>query len=265
MLFPRLDAIMNNGRSLFLAYDQGLEHGPTDFTMENADPEYILNIALEGKYDAIILQHGIAEKYYHGPYKEIPLIVKLNGKSSLNHLSPFSTQLCSVQRAIKLGAKAVGYTIFDRSEMESEMFKQFAKIVEEAHEFGIPVIAWMYPRGKEIKKDKTTDILAYSARIGLELGADIVKLKYNDDPEGFKWVTHNAGRTKVVIAGGNKRPDEDFLKMTEQAMKTGVVGMAVGRNIWQSKNPFALSKALREIIHEGKSFEEVKHLLDKED
>jgi class I fructose-bisphosphate aldolase len=262
MIIPRLSNLMTSGKALFLAYDQGLEHGPGDFNLKNVDPKYILDIALEGKYDGIILEHGVAEKYYHGAYKDIPLIIKLNSKSSLTHISPIAKQICSVKRAIQLGAKAVGFVIYDGSKQEPEMFETFGRIVEEAHDLGIPVIAWMYPRGKAIHNELSTEILAYSARIGLELGADIVKIKYNDDPKGFKWVVRNAGLTKVVVAGGQKRPDPKFLKMTQDVMGAGASGIAVGRNVWQSENPFALSKALHAIIHDGKTADEVMHYLE---
>jgi len=262
MIIPRLSNLITNNKALFLAYDQGLEHGPTDFNLRNVDPEYILDIALEGKYDGVILGHGVAEKYYHGPYKDVPLIIKLNGKSSLTNISPFSTQICSVKRAVQLGAKAVGFVIYDGSEQEPKMFEQFGKIVEEAHDLGIPVIAWMYPRGRSIPNELSTETLAYSARIGLELGADIVKIKYNDDVEGYKWVVKSAGRTKLVVAGGSKRSNPEFLKMVQEVMLTGATGIAVGRNIWQSEKPIALSKALREIVHNGKSAKDVMHYLE---
>ncbi len=265
MIIPRLSNLMTNSKALFLAYDQGLEHGPSDFNLKNVDPKYILDIALECKYDGIILEHGIAEKYYHGAYKDIPLIIKLNSKSSLTKISPIAKQICSVKRAVQLGAKAVGFVIYDGSEQEPEMFETFGKVVEEAHDLGIPVIAWMYPRGEAVHNELSTEILAYSARIGLELGADIVKIKYNDDPEGFKWVIRNAGLAKVVVAGGSKRPDAEFLKMAQDVMISGAAGIAVGRNVWQSKNPIALSKALREIIHEGKTADQVVHYLENKD
>ena len=73
----------SNGRAIYLAYDQGMEHGPTDFNDENVDPEEILQIAKDGGVNAIILQKGIAEKYYTDEFKSIPLILKLNGKTNL--------------------------------------------------------------------------------------------------------------------------------------------------------------------------------------
>ncbi|RJQ18250.1 fructose-bisphosphate aldolase [Candidatus Woesearchaeota archaeon] len=257
-----LNKIRQNGKFLFLAYDQGLEHGPRDFNLKNYDPNYILDIALESRYTGVILGHGLAEKYYQDFYKDIPLIIKLNGKTSLPKIQPISRQLCSVERAIKLGASAVGYTVYDGSPKEPEIFSEFGKIVETAHDYGLPVIAWMYPRGDDIKDDMATDLLAYSARIGLELGADVIKIKYNRDMEGFKWVVKNAGRAKIVLSGGDKLSGKEFLKVVQEVLDCGGSGVAVGRNIWQSDKPFALSRALRRVVVEGKKPEEVFDLLD---
>ena len=239
---------MKNDKTMMLAYDQGLEHGPSDFNLINADPKYIMDIALEGRYNAVILQHGLAEKYYHEAYRDVPLVVKLNGKSKLPLVAPYSRQLCSVDRAVKLGADAVGYTIFDGSEREADMFNEFSTIVDQAHDYGLPVIAWMYPRGRAIHDDMTTDILAYSARIGLELGADFIKLKYNGDKEGLKWAAKNAGRARILAAGGPKQNTAGFLQTTRDVLDNGACGVAVGRNIWQHPKPFALSKALRDVV-----------------
>jgi fructose-bisphosphate aldolase, class I len=254
---------LTSNKTLLLACDQGLEHGPKDFNEKNIDPTYILDIALEGKYNGVILHNGIAEKYYHEHYRDVPLIVKLNGKTNLLSSDPFSKQICSVDRAIKLGASAVGYTLYPGSENEAKEFAEFGKIVDEAHDRGLPVIAWVYPRGKAVPNDETTDIIAHAARIGLELGADFVKLKYNHDIEGYKWVVKNAGRTRVLTAGGEKESEEEFLKKTKEILTTGASGLAIGRNIWQSKNPYSLTHALREIIFKNKNVEDVIHYLNE--
>ena len=98
---------MKNGKTMILAYDQGLEHGPTDFDDKNVDPAYILEIANKGKFNGIVLQKGIAEKYYTKRYKNIPLIVKLNGKTNLVEGEPVARQLCTVKEAIKFGANCI--------------------------------------------------------------------------------------------------------------------------------------------------------------
>lgn len=240
-----LKKITTKGKALFLAYDQGLEHGPSDFNDRNADPGYILEIAKKGKFNGVIFQKGVAEKYYDN---SVPLIVKLNGKTSLVKGEPYSPQLCSVKEAIELGAKAVGYTIYVGSRHEARMFSEFEKIQEEAHDKGLPVIVWMYPRGKAVKNELSRDVLAYSARIGLELGADMIKIKYNGNKDDLKWVVKNAGKVKVLIAGGIKKKEKELLDDVKDIMACGCSGLAIGRNVWQSKEPLGLVKKIRKVV-----------------
>ncbi len=245
--------ILKDGKAMYLAYDHGMEHGPEDFNLRNVDPEHIFDLALEGEYQGIIVHHGLAHKYYYGPYKDVPLIVKLNAKNDLPDINPISRPFCSVSRAVKLGADAVGYTIYDGSPAETEMFQEFGQIVEEAHDYGLPVIAWMYPRGPEIQDERSTEITAYSARLALELGADLVKLKYNGNPKGFEWVVENAGRTKVLLSGGHKIDDRQLLETVSDVMEAGATGLAVGRNVWKHPKPHSITDALQDVIFDEKN------------
>lgn len=245
-----LSKITTNGKALFLAYDQGMEHGPSDFDEENVDPNYILEIGVKGGFNAVIFQKGIAEKYYSKELKEkLPLIVKLNGKTNLvQSQEPYSPLLCTVDEALSLGAVAVGYTIYIGSEFENKMIEEFAKIVREAHEKEIPVMAWMYPRGKNLENRDKKEISAYGARLGLELGADIIKTKYPGSLDALKWAVESAGKTKVVVSGGEKEEESEFLEMAKTIVQSEAIGMAVGRNIWQNKNPLGITKNLKNIL-----------------
>ncbi|MBI2631471.1 hypothetical protein HYW75_00520 [Candidatus Pacearchaeota archaeon] len=234
---------------LYLAYDQGLEHGPIEFNDKNVDPAFILKIAKRGKYNGVIFQKGIAEKYKKEIKRsKVPLIIKLNGKTNLYMGEPIARQLCTVKEALHLGAIAVGYTIYLGSAYESEMMQEFEKIEREAHENRINVIAWIYPRGKSIKGRKEGELMAYAARTALELGADIVKLKYNGNPKDLRWTVKTAGKTKVVVAGGIKMREKEFLKEVKDIMGSGAAGIAVGRNVWQNPNPFEVTKKIRNIV-----------------
>ena len=127
----KLNKNLKQGKAMFLAYDHGLEHGPSDFHDKDADPNYIIDIAKKGKYNAVIFQKGIAEKYNDKIKKsKVPLIIKLNGKTNLFGGEAVSRQICSVKEAIKLGASAVGYTIYIGSKYESVMMKEFDAIEE---------------------------------------------------------------------------------------------------------------------------------------
>lgn len=246
-----IQKLLHKDRALILAYDQGMEHGPTDFNALNVDPEHFFRIAHEGRYSAAAVLPGVAEKYYAGAYRDIPLIVKLNASTKLAKINPISKQICSVDRAIKAGASAVGFTIYDGSPNEPDMFSEFGKIVEQAHDYGIPVVAWMYPRGPNIN-ELDNNVLAYASRIGLELGADIIKVKFNGDAENLKWMVRCAGRTKIVVSGGDKKDPLIFLNEVTKVMDAGCIGMAVGRNVWQAEKPFSITKALQAVIYDRK-------------
>jgi class I fructose-bisphosphate aldolase len=274
-LRERMERIVPTGKAMILAYDQGFEHGPRDF-LENPESgklEYILDIAKRGKFTGIVLHAGLAEKYQAEIRDSgVPLILKLNGKSELyTEEDPFSPQLYSVADALSLGASAVGYTVYSGSKHEDQMHKEFAQIIREAHQEGIPAIGWMYPRGKSLfdRKsssktfkiaeeekekekslaiDETPSIVAYGARIGLELGADLVKVKYTGSTDSFKWVVECANPTKVVMSGGAMIEDEEFLSRIKGALNAGAVGIAVGRNVWQRPEPLDITKKIHQII-----------------
>ena len=242
--------LLKNGRALYLAYDQGLEHGPEgDFNDKNIDPSYVINIAKKSGFQGIVFQKGIAEKYNEEIKKsKIPLIIKLNGKTKLYKGEALSEQICSVDEALKLGAKAVGFTIYLGSAHEAHMISHFAKIEREAHKKGIPVMLWAYPRGKKIKNDVSRENMAYSARLGLELGADVVKIKWNGKEEDLRWAIKSAGKCKLIVAGGKKINESDFLKQAKKIISCGASGMAIGRNLWGSNNPLSLAKELNKIV-----------------
>jgi fructose-bisphosphate aldolase, class I len=246
----RLNKITKKGKAMYLAYDQGLEHGPSsDFNSKNVDPLFILDIAKRGKYQGIVFHKGIAEKYGKEiRASKVPLIVKLNGKTRLFKGEPLAEPICTVTEAVKLGAKTVGFTIYIGSEHEAHMIRHFSKIEREAHVKGLPVILWVYPRGKSVKNDTSREMMAYAARFGLEIGADIVKLKWNGNVKDLEWVVKSAGRCKVVVAGGVKKGEEAFLKQVEGIVEAGSAGLAVGRNIWQAKDPLKLSGKIRKIL-----------------
>jgi fructose-bisphosphate aldolase, class I len=245
-----MNSFLREGKGMLLAYDQGFEHGPSaDFNDRNIDPAYIMDIAMKGEFTGVVFHKGIAEKYYNG---KVPLIVKLNGKTSLPKGEPVSTQICSVEEAISLGAKGVGYTIYLGSANESVMLQEFGDIGEEAHEEGLPAIAWVYPRGEAVKNDTAPEIIAYASRAGLEIGADAVKIKYTGDVDTFRWAVKAAGVAKVFMSGGPKAPtDETFLAQVKGAMDAGGTGLAVGRNVWQHSDPLRMTSALKEIIFRG--------------
>jgi class I fructose-bisphosphate aldolase len=133
------------------------------------------------------------------------------------------------------------------------MAEEFRDAHEKAREHDMAVVMWSYPRGQGLKNDTSPSTIAYAARLGLELGADIAKVKYPGSPEAMEWACKAAGPTKVVMSGGSKADDRTFLETVESAMNAGAAGLAVGRNVFQRENAEELLDALEQVIFEGAS------------
>ena len=246
----RFGRIAKNGKVMLLAYDQGMEHGPKDFSGKNSDPQFILDIAAKGGFTGVVFHKGVALKYFEPYLGKVPLVLKLNGRTNLVPSDDaYSPQVATVKDAVKLGADAIGYTIYAGSPKEAKMFEEYARIEAEARDYGIPTIIWSYPRGRNVprEKEKSPEMVAYAARVALELGADIVKVNY-PGKDGFKYTVENAGKTLVISAGGSKESDEQFLQKAKEVMDAGGAGFAVGRNVWQHNEPMKITAQLRQII-----------------
>lgn len=246
-----ISVIERDGKVMLLAYDQGFEHGPVDLDERNVNPEYIIGLLESKLFTGVVFQEGVADKYYDVKKHKTPLIVKLNGKTSYQKgMEPLSLQLCTVERAVELGAKGVGYTIYVGSEHEEQMMVEFSKIEDEAHKAGLVVIAWMYPRGEKVKgKETEKETVAYAARLGMELNADFVKVPYTGSKESFKWVVKCAGKTGVLVQGGNRVGWEKLEKQIVNSMDAGAKGIAIGRNVWQAEKPLEVAEKLSKLVY----------------
>lgn len=263
---------LKNGTALFLPYDQGLEHGPRDFFANpiSSDPKYIIRLALEGGFNGIAIQIGLAEKFFWDFAGELPLILKLNGKTDIpSDARALSPVHASVEEAVQLGADAVGYTLYVGSPAQDQDFAQLREIRADAKRFGMPLIVWSYPRGEAIEaKGGNSSFYAvdYAARVASELGADVVKVnfphpdlrtnvkkEYDKDfttQEAINSVVRSANRTLVLVSGGEKAGDDVMLQKARESMEAGATGLIFGRNVWQRDHDASLKfvNSLREIL-----------------
>jgi class I fructose-bisphosphate aldolase len=264
-----------HGTLLFLPIDQGIEHGPRDFFPNPAskDPEYQFNLAAEAGYSAIACQIGLATKYYPDYAGQVPLILKVNGKTDIPPSDDaLSTTNASVEDAVRLGADAVGYTLYVGSPRQDADMHQLKGVRSDCDRYGMPLIIWAYPRGAAIdKKGGHVSFYAidYGARLAMEMGADVVKLNmpkidpekdkdapapYNEmqvsQEEAVQHVVSSAGRSLVVLSGGSKLDDDQLLQQTRFIMEAGGSGVIYGRNVWQREHSEALEivEQIKEIM-----------------
>jgi class I fructose-bisphosphate aldolase len=262
-----------NGTLLVLPLDQGLEHGPGDFfpNPPALATDFQFRLAVEGSYSAIALGVGLAEKYMREHCGRVPLILKLNGKTNIpDDAEARSPLFASVEDAVRLGADAVGYTLYVGSPRQAEELRQCGEVRRDCERLGMPFVMWSYPRGAaiEAKGGRGTLYAAdYAARVAEELGADIVKLHEPEPtnercPEPYRSlregasartrrVVRSAGRTLVLFSGGEKQDDgAAVLGKLRFYMECGAAGVMFGRNMWlrRFEDGLALTRAAHRIL-----------------
>jgi putative autoinducer-2 (AI-2) aldolase len=227
------------GRTLMLAVDHGYFLGPTtglEDARGNIGP--LVNYA-----DSLMLTRGILRSSVDDK-TSTPIVLRVSGGTSI--LGELSNEgiTTTIKEAVRLNVAAVALSIFVGSEHEKETLLGLSDLINEAEEYGIPVLA-VTAVGKDMARDAR--YLSLCSRIAAELGAKIVKTYHC---EGFEKVV-NSCPVPIVIAGGKKLPEKQALEMAYAALQDGAVGVDMGRNIFQSEDPVAMIQAVRALIHDG--------------
>ena len=245
-----------DGKTVIVPMDHGVSIGPAKGLTNMQD---IVDKLAKGSADAIIIHKGIAKTV---DVKNLGLIIHLSGSTKLSQKPNLKVQVCSIEEAIKLGADAVSIHVNVGCEEESQMLMDMGMIVDECDHYGLPLLAMMYPRGPNIKNEHDPELIKHVARLGAELGADVIKTNYTGSIDTFKEVTSSCP-VPVVIAGGPKaKTDKEVLKMVFDSIRAGGSGLSVGRNVFQHENPTSMSKALSAIVHDEASVEDAMSILE---
>lgn len=227
-----------DGRAVMLAVDHGYFLGPTE-RLER--PKSTIRPLL--KYsDSLMLTRGVLRSSVDAK-DPTPIVLRVSGGSSIigEDLSREDITV-SIKEALRLNVSALAMSIFVGSKYEYQTIVNLGRLVSEAQEYGMPVLA-VTAVGKELGKDAR--YLSLACRIAAEQGAHIVKTYYC---ENFEKVVESCP-VPVIVAGGKKIPEKDALTLTYNAVRSGAAGVDMGRNIWQSDNPVAMIRAVRAIVH----------------
>jgi class I fructose-bisphosphate aldolase len=243
----------NSHRTVIVPMDHGVTVGPIEGL---ADMRTTVSKVVAGGANAILMHKGMVSAGHRGTGSDVGLIIHLSGGTSLSPDPNAKELICTIEEAIQLGADAVSVHINLGAETDKEMLWQLGFVSSQCMQWQMPLVAMMYTRGPKIKDEFDVKNVKHAARVGAELGADIVKVPYTGSVETFEEVV-NGCPVPVVIAGGPKMgSDEEIFKMVEGALKAGAAGLSIGRNAFQHQTPDKMIKALSKIVHEGATIEQ---------
>jgi predicted phospho-2-dehydro-3-deoxyheptonate aldolase len=243
----------NSGKTVIVPMDHGVTVGPIEGL---EDMRETVSKVVAGGANAILMHKGMVRAGHRGAGKDVGLIIHLSAGTSMSPDPNAKELVCTVEEAIKLGADAVSVHINLGAETDKEMLGQLGYASERCLQWQMPLVAMMYTRGPKIKDEFDVENIKHAARVGAELGADIVKVVYTGSTDSFREVVQGC-LVPVVIAGGEKmESDEDIFTMVDGALKAGAAGLSIGRNAFQHREPGKIIEALCKMVHNSASVEE---------
>ena len=248
----RLERIINRNsrRTVIVPMDHGITLGPVK-GLENMarTVDHIVN----GGANAIVLHKGIVNAGHRGSGKDIGLVIHLFASTALGPDPNAKVTITEVEEAVRLGADAVSVHVNLGAPTEMHMLEETGRIARDCVRWGMPLLAMMYCRGEKIESEYDVKHVKHAARVGAELGADIVKVVYTGSVNSFRHVVKGCP-VPVVIAGGEKMDSEEgLLNVVHDALEAGAAGVSIGRNVFQHRRPMRMVEAIGAMVHENVS------------
>jgi predicted phospho-2-dehydro-3-deoxyheptonate aldolase len=254
----RMERVMNRNtrKTVMVPLIHGVGMGPIEGIKDIKNTVDVISL---GGANAVILHKGIVAAAHRHSGKDIGLILHLTATSENGK----QTLVTDVEEAVIIGADAVSVRVDVEGPDEGSMLKMLGQVSRDAFKWGMPLYALMDP-GKVKEKDKQLKNMMRAARVGAELGADLVRIPYSGSAETFKEVVSVCPVPLVAIGGEKKEREREFLDIVHSVMEAGASGMSVGRNIFQYKKPGNMIKAIGRIVHKGVSVTEAMEVLKEE-
>ncbi len=258
----RMEKIFNRHtkKAVMVPLDHGITLGPVKGLVNAKDA---MRYAIEGGASALIMHKGIVKDCYVDCPKSSGLIIPLSASTSLGVDPDHKILLTTPDEALSLGADAVSVHINIGAEKEAEMLLDGGRVSGRCEQLGLPLLAMMYPRGRNIKNQYDAEVIAHACRVGAEMGADVVKTNYSGDPDSFKKVVRGCP-VPVLVAGGLKtKADLELIEQVSGAMEAGAAGVAVGRNVFMHEAPALMVRRICAVVHDSLSPEEAMKIRGK--
>jgi len=253
-------------RAVVVAADHGFMLGPIRGVI---DLEKTLRRVVDGQPDAVLLSPGQAAQLNRlFRRKDSPaLLVRADWTNAFRDKT-YTLPARKIKRvtvanardAIAMGASGiVTYFFLGQSDEEAEArdFELMSFFARECRELGLPLIVEALPMGERVTGANFADLDAAGMRIAAETGADALKVLYTGDIDSFERAVRAAGIPVLVLGGAKAKTLRDSLEVAEEALDAGAVGVVYGRQVVQAEDPGEFVRAVRAVVHEGKSAAQV--------
>ena len=223
-----------------------LDHGPWLGPVAGIEcPREIVAQVIAGGANALLVTPGFLREVQEIVPPDVAIVLRVSLSAGLSTEALQEVPAFTAATAVRCDADAVAVSIFFGRGGEVEIMRWFGQLIEECNGLAIPVVAEMMPPA-----DKSYDAerIAHAARIGMELGADIIKTNYCGDVDRFRQVV-SAISLPILIAGGPSQDgDSSTFQVAREAIQAGAAGVAFGRRVWQASDPQGLVQKLKEIV-----------------
>lgn len=245
------------GKTILIPLDHGVSNGPLPGL---EDARTAVDAVARGGANGVIVHKGLVRTVAPA-LGSAALLVHLSASTSLNPNPNDKRLVGTVEEAIALGADAISIHVNVGADTESAMIEDFGHVSTACERLGMPLLAMMYPRGKDIHDPHAVDNVKHVARLAAELGADVIKAPFTGSVESFREVVRSTPQPVVISGGPKSGTDEAFLRMVHEAIQAGGAGVSVGRNVWQHRNPEAMTRAISAIVFNRASVDDALRLL----
>ncbi len=257
----RLSRIISqeSNNSIIIPLDHGMTIGSVH-GIENIQDT--VSDMVEGNANALLMHKGLVRNSdLCNKHQDTGLILHLSASTSMSVYSNTKAIVAKVEEGLMYGADAVSIHVNIGDEHEAKMLEDAGNIAEACERWGMPLLMMLYGRGPKIPNQYDPQIIGHCARLGAELGADLVKVAYTGDIESFSKVVEGCC-VPVVIAGGERMDsDRDILQMAHDSLLAGGKGLSIGRNVFQHRDRVALMHALNAIVHKKSSVDQALEIM----
>ena len=247
------------GNFVMIPMDHGASVGPVAGIV---DPAETVRRVQSGGATSVLVQKGLV-RAVAPDLDRAGLLVHISVSTSLNPDPNDKRLVATVEECVRLGADGVSVHVNVGSPEESRMVEDLGRVATECDRYGMPLLAMMYPRGKDIRDPHDVELVKHVARLGAELGADLVKCPFTGSEESFREVVRGTPVPVLIAGGARMDSDEQVLRMVQESMRAGGRGVSLGRNVWQHPRPEAMARAIAEIVLNGADVDEALAYLRK--